>query len=303
MKSSSVCLALLLLLIGCKSSPSQSTPESIKVAEQGSAAYLHSLSVNDRKSYDDLNAEWLKDQGSDPAAFKKYYASVVVESQTILGRLGYGTLFTGIVDDRTRNALLGYQKKNGIFQSGSVDPLTFYALDKDEKVLDESIVTTDWFIFNARSWNRYFSAEGAWDYKNKDEFIVQSDQIECDKSSGTCTDASASLVASSSLGVVTNSYRITKWDDYRILAELVDLPCEKDQIEIVRDEQTVTMHMISIDKDNPACNKLMGNPTTIDAHLVDWKKIGMPRIETLQKKRALLLQYSDSAKEIIQAGK
>jgi hypothetical protein len=71
-------------------------------------------------------------------------------------------------------------------------------------------------------------------------------------------------------------------------------------MEIIRDAQTVTLHMISTDKGNPYCKDLMGESTTIDAHLVDGKKISSPRMVEYFKKRAALFQYSDSAKKVIE---
>jgi hypothetical protein len=298
---------LLLVFVGCKVQPSTPTPMAIDDAEKGSTAYLQSLGPENRKSYDDLKADWINKQKGGSADFEKtYFPRAVLQSQTILGELGYGTLFTGIVDDRTRDALLLYQKKNGIFQSGNVDPLTWFSLGEDEKVLNDRLTLTSSFFFFAKRWNEYFSANGAWDYKNKDEGTIDSSTIECDKSSGTCKEADGiemTLFGMSSVQVSTTDFRIIKWNDFEIVAEDTALNCEKDQIVIVRDERTVTMHMISTNPGNEDCRKLMGDTSTIDAHLKGEEEIGKARREAIQKKRASLLQFSDTAKQIIQAGK
>jgi hypothetical protein len=70
-----------------------------------------------------------------------------------------------------------------------------------------------------------------------------------------------------------------------------------------RDTQTVTLHMISIDKKNPKCKDLMGDETTIDAHLIDLRNLEMQRTEELEKKREALFLYSDSAKNILEPAK
>jgi hypothetical protein len=152
-------------------------------------------------------------------------------------------------------------------------------------------------------WNRCFSVDGAWDYQNKDDYSVQASHIECDPKSRLCIESDAILGFGTALVVSTKDYSITRWDDYRILAEFTALPCEKDQMEIVRDTQKVTLHMISIDKTNPSCKDLMGEATTIDAHLMDMKELDMQRMTELGKKRDALILYSDSANRIIEAAK
>jgi hypothetical protein len=217
--------------------------------------------------------------------------------------MGYGTLFTGVVDQRTQNALSLYQKNKGIFQSGNVDVMTSFALNQDEMLLNKRIVRTGLFTFFAQLWNRYFSADGAWDYQNKNDYSVQASHIDCDPTSRVCKESDAILGFGTALIVGTKDYNIVKWDDYRILAEFKYPPCEKDQLEIVRDTQTVTLHMISIDKDNPHCKDLLGNETTIDAHLIDMKNLDIQRMTELEKKREALLLYSETAKKIIEAAK
>jgi hypothetical protein len=122
----------------------------------------------------------------------------------------------------------------------------------------------------------------------------------------TCTQANGivmSLFGMKSVQTNITEFSVTKWDDFEIIADFYDLPCEKDELEIVRDKQTVTMHMISIDKENAYCKKSMGDSTTLDAHLLGWEKIGQSREDTLNKKRALLFQFSESARKIINAAK
>jgi hypothetical protein len=303
MKSTFACVALLIALIGCRVPLSAPTPKEIEDSEKGSTAYLKTLTDDQRQSYKDTKDGYLKGLKDDPAEAKKTYAFDVLDSQKTLGSLGYGTLFTGVVDLRTQDALSLYQKNKGIFPSGNVDVVTSFALAQDQALLSKRIITTGFFSFFAQMWNRYFSADGAWDYQNKSEYSVQATHIECDPKSRICTESDAVLGFGTALVVVTKDYSITQWDDYRILAEVTDLPCEKDQLEIVRDTQKVTLHMISIDKTNPSCKDLMGEATTVDAHLMDLRNLDMQRMNELEKKRAMLFQYSESARKIIEAAK
>jgi hypothetical protein len=303
MKATLACVAFLVALSGCRVPPSVPTPEDIQASEKGSTAYLKTLSGDERKSYNDQRDAFLKGLKDDPAGAKKTYAFDVLDSQKTLGSLGYGTLFTGAVDSRTQDALSLYQKNKGIFPSGNVDAVTSFSLAQDEALLNKRIVATGIFSFFAQMWNRYFSVDGAWDYQNKDDYSVQASHIECDPKSRICTESDAVLGFGTALVVGTKDYNITQWNDYRILAELTDLPCEKDQLEIVRDTQKVTLHMISIDKTNSSCKDLMGEATTIDAHLMDLRDLNMKRMNELEKERAALFQYSESARKIIEAAK
>jgi hypothetical protein len=61
--------------------------------------------------------------------------------------------------------------------------------------------------------------------------------------------------------------------------------------------------MNSVDKDNASCKEFMGDATTLDAHLVGWDRIGQSREDVLNKKRASLFQFSESARKIIEETK
>jgi hypothetical protein len=302
MKSSFICLTALVFLFGCKTNVSAPTPSEIDQTEKKSATFLKTLSAEDRKSYDDLKADWLKQGNSDLSAMTKLYSQAVLQSQTILGEMGYGTLFTGTLDGRTREALLRYQGKNGIFQSGNVDPLTYFKLTEEEKVLDDRLVTPTSYSFNAHRWNDFFSADGAWDYRNDGKALVVSSTIDCFKSERDCTEADATeatLFGTTSVQVSTTYFQITKWNDYEIDAEN-DQPCEKDQLVAIRDEKTVTMHMISTQPDSISCNKLMGDVPVVDSHLRSGPDIVKTRQQALRDRRALLYQFSENAKRIMQ---
>lgn len=305
MKSSLICIGALVVLVGCKTKMLAPTPAEIDEAEKGSATYLQTLKADDRKSYDDLKADWLKQGKSDPAATNRFYSQAVLQSQTVLGQMGYGTLFTGTVDARTRSAIMQYQKEKGIYQSGNIDPVTFFALTADEDLLNERLVTPSTYNFYGDNWNEYFSADGGWDYRNQAGSWPVSSHIECSKSESLCTESDgteASIFGFTSVQATSTVFRITKWSDYELDAENIE-PCEKDQMVIVRDEKSVTMHMISTQPDSISCHKLMGDASVLDAHLVDGTEINKAHRDDVQKRRAALYQFSDAAKKILEPSK
>ena len=102
MKSKIASVTLLLALGGCRVPPAVPIPADIEASEKGSTAYLKTLTNEQRQSYDDQKAAYLKGLKDNPAGTKKEYAFYVLESQKTLGTLGYGTLFTGSVDEERR---------------------------------------------------------------------------------------------------------------------------------------------------------------------------------------------------------
>lgn len=306
MKRKLVCLIALVIFSGCKTETSAPTPAEIDESEKGSATFLQALKSDDRKSYDDLKADWQKQMKTDnKAALNRLYSQAVLQSQTILGRMGYGTLFTGSVDARTREALLQYQKNKGIFQSGNVDPLTYFALDADDKIMDDRLVSPTTFSFFGKDWNNYFLADGAWDYKNQTGSWPVSSHIECTKSERLCIESDGtdvSLLGFANVVASTTEFQISKWTDYEIDAEDVE-PCETDQMVVVRDEKLVTMHMVATRPDSISCHNFMGDAPVLDAHLKDGVEMENPHREDVQKKRTALYQFSDTAKKIMEPSK
>lgn len=100
-------------------------------AGRSAATYLQSLSDDQRKDYEALRADWDKMRSD-----QKWQDRIVLMAQTILGRFGYGTKFTAVLDPQTQEALQTYQANRGIPVSGRVDPLTFFALTNDDKIAD-----------------------------------------------------------------------------------------------------------------------------------------------------------------------
>ena len=301
MKSKLFFVGLLLAMSGCQVHQSAPTSVDLQSWERGSAAYLQKLTPDERKNYEDAKGEWLKTATGDPAAFKKDNAEAVLFAQRTLGSLGYGVLFTGEFDRSTKQAVSHYQKNNGIFQSGYLDPLTDFAISRDEALLNKGLVSLGLFNFYARSWNHYFAVDGSWDYQNKDDNMAQTSHIECETTTRLCNESYAGLGFGTALVVGIKGYNVTRWDDYRIVAELLTTPCEKDELEIVRDTQTVTLHMTLIDRDKANCKGYAGEATTEDAHLIDGRKTTtMEKQNEMSKKREALYEYSESAKKIIE---
>jgi hypothetical protein len=133
-----------------------------QVQEMHSAAdYLASLSQEERKDYAELKADWDKRRRTDPNGFAKLVAKMTVQAQMILGRLGYGTKFAGILDAQTQDALRSYQENKKIPVGESMDALTYYCLTSDDEVADKQLI--DFGNYRFGWYDDYFSGSGAWD--------------------------------------------------------------------------------------------------------------------------------------------
>ena len=117
MKSTLACVALLITMAGCRIQPSAPTSGEIEDSEKGSAAYLKTLTDDQRQSYKDAKDGYLKGLKDDPVEAKKIYALDVLDSQKTLGSLGYGTLFTGVVDKERRMRCLSTKKTGASFRA------------------------------------------------------------------------------------------------------------------------------------------------------------------------------------------
>ncbi|HZT35918.1 MAG TPA: peptidoglycan-binding domain-containing protein [Nitrososphaera sp.] len=263
-------------------------------------SYLRTLSQSERKNYEDLKADW-EEKKADPTAFKKMRARITLQCQMILGRFGYGTMFTSVMDSRTQGALRAYQSKNGIPMSGDVDPLTYYYLTRDDDAADKQATVLPAFYFTYSE--VYASAIGAWDRMNTSDESITITTLECFKETGTCIAADAmqlQILGSPGLSAKMTQYRIVKWDQYELVAEDTTPPCERDQLFINHQEKSVTMLSTPTYKQE-GCGKMLGKPETLIYHLLDSGALYKQRMEAAGKAKTSLYQFSNEAKTLFKS--
>jgi hypothetical protein len=294
MKIQTAALIFLLVSINGQAQQAQQAP-----GTSTEPTYVQALTPAERKEYEELKADWEKHQKSDPKAFKKLRAQATLHSQMILGRFGYGVLFTGILDDRTRDALRSYQEKKRLPVSGDVDPITYYWLTRDADASDKRVTFLPAFSLFFR--DDYVSADGAWDRFNESDTYVRSSHLECYKDRGLCVEADAlqmEIMGSPSIVSTLTEYRITKWDAFELVAEDATPDCERDQLFINRQEKSVTMLSTPTYKDE-SCKKLLGKPETVTYRLLNGIDLYKARTATAQKDKANLYQFFGDAKAIV----
>jgi hypothetical protein len=263
--------------------------------------YVRTLPQKEQKSYSDLKADWDKQEKGDPKEFKQSQSQAMVMSQMILGRFCYGTIFNGMPDARTQDALRAYQAHRGLPITGTLNSITFFCLTEDDDAADKQDVGLPFFWFG---WDDdYLSASGVWDRMNSSDNSLMATELECFKASSTCIEADGIdyifSLGLSNVGSKITEFFVTKWDGYEITAEDSTPDCEHDQILINRQEKSILLISTPTYK-KESCSKLLGKPETITYHLVAGFKLSQGRFQAAQEARSKLYQFSDTAKTLMQ---
>ena len=272
-----------------------------QVATVSESSYFRALSETERKDYEKLKADWDKQTKGGSQSVKTFRATMTLEAQVILGRFGYGTLFTGTLDDKTREALRTYQLKNGLSVTLEVDAITYYALTKDDAAADKMVTVLPAFALNF--YDSYVSADGVWDRMNETESSIQTSHLDCNRESRKCLEADAYLQqAFDSRGIFSQfrEFQVTKWDKYEVVAEDATPDCERDQLLINQQEKSVTVISTPTYK-YEGCKKSLGKPETVTYRLIDGSELWKSREAAAQKARAGLYQFSPEARAILDA--
>jgi hypothetical protein len=288
---------LIVLMLVCNAIYAQQVQHGPRASTE--PGYLQALTPAERKDYEELKADWEKHQKTGLKEFNKLRLQVTIHSQVILGRFGYGTLFTGALDDRTRDALRGYQAKKGLPISGDIDPITYYWLTRDDDAADKRVTFLPAFSLFVR--DDYASADGAWDRFNESDVYVRSSHLECYKERSLCLEADGiqmEIMGSPSIVLALTEYHVTKWDAFELIAEDATPDCERNELLINRQEKSVTMLSTPTYK-SESCKKLLGKPETVTYRLIDGAELYKARTAAAQKDKSNLYQFSGEAKAIV----
>lgn len=255
--------------------------------------FAASLTGDEKKDLKALQDDWNKH--AKMSDFSTYQAKSLVVSQMILGQLGYGVSFTGVADERTKEAIKNYQSNRGIPQSEAIDAETFWSLTRDDDFASKRVVSM-------APYDLYWEddsivANGVWDRTNSDEGSLQSTDIECDREEKRCIEADAMLTLNVLLAKKTD-FAITKWDKYELVAEDSTPDCERDELRINQQEKTVILISVPTYK-NASCTKLLGKPETVTYRLVSGAQIAADRSTALQIHKKNLYLISPNAKAIM----
>jgi len=251
-----------------------------------------------------FKAEWDKLRTSDPKAFEKRKAQFTVIAQMDLAEFGYGTMFTGDLDDRTKEGLKAYQAYRGLPVTGDIDPLTVDQLQADDEFFHQQELFLSPFQFFDAAWDDGgLTTSGSWVEEGKSDPEIESSNIECYRDWGMCIDGQAQqtkLFGSTDVIGKFEAYKITTWDKYELIADsLYPMPCERDTLRINRQEKSVTVVSIPAYQNEKTCQDALGKAKTVNYHLLDGKTIAEPRNEKRKAALGYLLKFSDKARSIM----
>jgi len=259
--------------------------------------FTASLTADERKALKATQEDWAKHATSPD--HQSFEANALVLSQIVLGRFGYGTKFTGVIDEQTKEAIKSYQGNGGIAQTGVLDPETFFSLNRDNELADKNLPALASFHFH---WNDNFvTAEGSWDGLNNSEVFFESSEIECTRSPYICVEADATVMSLFLVGPLQakqTTFTIIHWDEYEIVAEDSTPQCERDRLVLNQQEKSATITSIPTYKGD-SCKKELGPPETVTYRLIDGQKLSIQRWTANQKRRQSLYLISPNARNIL----
>lgn len=171
---------------------------------------------------------------SRPAEFEQAKRVFTVAVELLLARLGYGVgPFDGLLDAKTAEALRAYEKARRIPVAG--DPLSFETVEtirRDTATLDENTPSLPRRHVFTDLWDTgYVSASGTWTIAGEEMGMPhQTSEINCDRSAGVCTEATAILTfhdGEPSLSVDIDSYEIERWDQHEVVTKPLQFGCTR----------------------------------------------------------------------------
>lgn len=168
-------------------------------------------------------------------------------AQMALGTFGYGTgPFDGVMDQKTKTAILVYQKTRGLRQSGEIDHLTMINIFEDFELSRKSIPYLSSLNVYTDGWGEgYFKAAGTWVIEqNTMGNPIQTTEIQCYEPAKVCVEATAELGKDDFLFVSSANHRIERWDKYEIVTSPKEFGCVRYTMRVLREQKSVTASRI-----------------------------------------------------------
>lgn len=210
------------------------------------AVSSYATQSNKQTEKDEYLKELEKEKKDNPKEYEKTKKAFVFTAELLLGSLGYGIEpFDGILDEKTKNALKTYEKKRNIPESG--DPLSFDTIEQlqaDMETFEYKPISLPLLHIFTDFWdNGFVSASGTWVFSNdKMGEPEQSSKIICDRSTNTCTEATAIIYHSGNYGLFVDidRYEIERWDEHEIVTKPREFECTRYVIRFNKLQKSVT---------------------------------------------------------------
>jgi len=267
--------------------------------------------IQEKQERHEVNAELEELKRTNPEEYKRGRARLVLMAQMYLGELGYGTLFTGNLDERTQRAIREYQAHNGLKVTGDVDGDTVDHLMADSNVLRKRadlglpslMVYTD-------AWDEgYFAAKGSWFWEGGPEPPISTSRIRCWKDGKRCVEARATEfdLLGHFLAVEFYEYEIERWDRETITTLPEEDPpllgCQKVHLLIQRQDKRVLQFEIPDFKGSKECETFSGLRRSTEVHAIrleGGEKIYLPKNESRRAASQRILRIPDDVRKLVE---
>lgn len=209
----------------------------------------------EQQEHEQMLADLKRDEPGDYESFRRM---MIISTQLLLGRLGYGVgPYNGELDPKTVQALRDYQKQRGLPVTG--DPLSFETLRQvaqDADALDAEPVALPARVLYFDQWDQgYFMAQGTWVITNDQMGVPErTSRFECYRDLGTCFQATAMLNRSGYiLSLETEQYSIERWDQSELMTQPKEsaLHCTRYVYRVNRIQNSVTGTRSTISNSGP----------------------------------------------------
>ncbi len=289
--------ASLALLLGISLTGLNLAQNTIGLSEDEIATWraLQAISPTERPNAELTNlSDLAKKKKQDPKAFDEFMKQLSTVPafvvQMALARFGYGVLLSGELDERTKLAIIEYQKRRGLKHSGQVDAATVERAVKDMRAADYNPIDLPTGAFSFEAWSQgYIAAAGTWVMTNETPaHPLQSTEIRCVQDKGLCIETTAIIMEKADdtttpwLFLDTDLYDIERWDQYEIVTKPKDFGCTRYVRRFHRTAKEVTGLRTTI-KNEGKCSGFTGNE--IHMRLVKGSEIMKPIWEQQQKDR------------------
>jgi hypothetical protein len=241
---------------------------------------------------------------NNPQQYEENLRNVTLAAQMLLGQLGYGLKFNGVLDKKTKMAIREYEHSRGLPVTG--DPMSMETLDtllKENDLLEKKPIMLPALNLATDYWeDGYVSAQGTWTMANeKLAFSEHTSMIKCYRDTATCVYAIATISRDSTtfLDVDVDNYYVERWDKYEIITKPKDVACTRNVIRVNRTQKSVTLTRSSISNEG-----LCKNIETKEKHstLSDGVDVYLRLSEDFQNHLDKLMKIDPTVLKILEGG-
>jgi len=195
--------------------------------------------------------------------------------QMSLGRLGFGPIvFSGVLDSSTAASVRRFERARHLAITG--DPFTRATFQQIAADRDRVVKSEDRPYLGPKSFHwagEWVIAEGPWYMEGENDTYMVT-HVYCDRAGAECRLAWARIGPSALVGrqlqILTETFRVGRWDETEIISDPLDYPCTRYLLRINRLQETVVMTRSTLSKGDLCAAMTVGYLVTRLIRKEDW---------------------------------